>query len=50
MLHQVESKILSALSGRMPAEEIALAAGVPLSSVLSFSQSLKEKGYVSIAQ
>ena len=50
MLHQVESKILSALSGRMPAEELALAAGVPLSSVLSFSQSLKEKGYVSIAQ
>jgi len=50
MLHQVESKILSALSGRMPAEELALAAGVPLSSVLSFSQSLKEKGYVSVAQ
>ena len=50
MLHQIESRILSALSGRMAADELARAAGVPLGSVLSFSQSLKEKGYVSIEQ
>lgn len=50
MLHQIESRILSALSGRMAADEVAREAGVPLGSVLSFSQSLKEKGYVSIEQ
>ncbi len=48
-LHQVESTILSALKGTMAAEELAKKAGVPLDSVLSFSQSLKEKGLVSIA-
>jgi len=50
MLHQIEAKMLSALSGRMPAEELSQKAGIPLASVLSFSQSLKEKGYVSIEQ
>jgi len=50
MLHQIEAKMLSALSGRMSAEELSQKAGIPLSSVLSFSQSLKEKGYVSIEQ
>jgi len=34
----------------MAADELAKKAGVPLASVLSFSQSLKEKGYVSIEQ
>jgi phenylalanyl-tRNA synthetase alpha chain len=48
MLHQVEAKIMSSLLGRMSAEELSSKAGVPLSSVLSFSQSLKEKGMVSI--
>ena len=50
MLHQIETKMLSALSGRMSAEELSQQAGIPLSSVLSFSQSLKEKGYISIEQ
>ena len=50
MLHQIEAKMLSALSGKMSAEELSQAAGILLSSVLSFSQSLKEKGYVSIEQ
>ncbi|MFA6328785.1 MAG: phenylalanine--tRNA ligase subunit alpha [Candidatus Micrarchaeia archaeon] len=50
MLHQIEAKMLSALSGRMSAEELSQKAGLPVSSVLSFSQSLKEKGYVSIGQ
>ena len=49
MLHQVESKILSALSVRMSAQELAEKAGVPLDSVNSFAQSLKEKGYVSLS-
>lgn len=47
-LHQVESTILNALKGAMPAWELAKKAGVPLDSVLSFSQSLKEKGLVGI--
>jgi phenylalanyl-tRNA synthetase alpha chain len=34
----------------MAADELAREAGVPLGSVLSFSQSLKERGYVSIEQ
>ena len=50
MLHQIETKMLSALTGRVSAEELSKLAGIPLSSVLSFSQSLKEKGYVSIEQ
>ena len=50
MLHQIETRMLSALSGRMSAEELSQKSGVPVSSVLSFSQSLKEKGYVSIEQ
>ncbi|MCX6772498.1 MAG: hypothetical protein NTV88_01875, partial [Candidatus Micrarchaeota archaeon] len=50
MLHQVESRILSALAGRMSAQELSRAAGVPLDSVFSFAQSLKEKGYVTLAQ
>ena len=50
MLHQIESKMLAALSGRMSAEALSQKSGVPVSSVLSFSQSLKEKGYVSIEQ
>ncbi len=48
MLHQIESKMLSCLKGRMGAQELADRCGIPLSSVLSFSQSLKEKGYLSI--
>ena len=50
MLHQIETKMLSALSGRISAEALSQQAGIPLSSVLSFSQSLKEKGYISIEQ
>ncbi|MFA6214349.1 MAG: phenylalanine--tRNA ligase subunit alpha [Candidatus Micrarchaeia archaeon] len=50
MLHQIEAKMLSALAGRMSAEALSQKSGVPLSSVLSFSQSLKEKGYISIEQ
>jgi len=50
MLHQIETKMLAALSGRVSAEELSQQAGIPLSSVLSFSQSLKEKGYISIEQ
>jgi len=50
MLHQIEAKMLSALSGKMSAEELSRQAGIPLSSALSFSQSLKEKGYISIEQ
>jgi DNA-binding IclR family transcriptional regulator len=42
--------MLAALSGRMSAERLSQQAGIPVSSVLSFSQSLKEKGYVSIGQ
>ncbi|MCX6769474.1 MAG: phenylalanine--tRNA ligase subunit alpha [Candidatus Micrarchaeota archaeon] len=45
MLHPAESKMLNALSRRMSADELASQSGVPLSSILSFSQSLKEKGY-----
>ena len=48
MLHQAEAKILSVLSGRMASEDIAKQAGIPLSSVHSFAQSLKEKNYVSL--
>jgi len=48
MLHQVEQKILSVLSERMPASEVAQKAGLPISSVLSFAQSLKEKSYVTL--
>ena len=48
MLHQIESKMLSCLEGRMGAQELADRCHLPLSSVLSFSQSLKEKGYISI--
>lgn len=50
MLHQIESRILSVLSGRMSAAEVAQKAGVPLDSVHSFSVSLKEKGYVTIEE
>ena len=48
MLHQTEARILSVLSGRMAAEEIAQQAGIPVSSVQSFAQSLREKNYVSL--
>ena len=48
MLHQAEAKILSVLSGRMASEDIAAQAGIPLSSVLSFAQGLKEKNYVTL--
>ncbi|MCX8174601.1 MAG: phenylalanine--tRNA ligase subunit alpha [Candidatus Micrarchaeota archaeon] len=47
-LHQAEAKILSVLSGRMSAQEVASKAGLPESTVLSFVQSLREKGYVSV--
>lgn len=50
MLHQIESKILSCLQSRASAQEIAEKAGIPLSSVLSFAQQLRDKGYVSISQ
>jgi len=49
MLHQAESKILSVLSGKMAASAVAAKAGVPEGAVLSFAQSLKEKGYVSLS-
>ncbi len=49
MLHQAESKILSVLSNRMGSAQVASKAGLPESSVLSFAQSLKEKGYVSVS-
>ena len=48
MLHPSEARMLRALSGRMPAEELAAKSSLPLQSVLSFSQSLKEKGYATI--
>lgn len=48
MLHQIEAKILSVLDGRMSAQEIAKKASLPLSSVLSFSQSLSQKGLAAI--
>lgn len=50
MLHQVESRILSALAGKMSAQEVAEKAGIRLDSVFSFAVSLKEKGYVSVSQ
>ena len=49
MLHQAESKILSALSCRMSAGEVAAASGLPEGSVLSFAQSLKERGYITVS-
>ena len=48
-LHQAEQAILGALKGKMGADEVAKKAGIPLDSVLSFSQSLKEKGLVGIS-
>ena len=50
MLHQAESKILAALSGRMSAGEVAQKAGIPEGSVLSFAQSLKERGYITVSE
>ena len=50
MLHQAESRILSVLFGRMSAGQIAQKAGLPEGSVLSFAQSLREKGYVSVSE
>jgi phenylalanyl-tRNA synthetase alpha chain len=47
-LHQAESAILSVLEGTMSAEDVAKKAGLPLDSVLSFSQSLAEKKLVQI--
>lgn len=47
-LHQIESAILNALKGIMPASEVAKKADLPLDSVLSFSQSLKQKGLIGI--
>jgi len=41
--------MLSALSGKMSAQQLSQKAGIPLASVLSFSQSLKEKGLVSLS-
>jgi len=46
-LHQVETKIISVLAKRSSAQEVADRAGVPLGSVLSFAESLKEKGLIS---
>src|SRR3989338_1914449 len=48
MLHQIEARILEALDGRMSAGELSEKAGIPLGSILSFAQSLREKGFVSI--
>ncbi|MCX8194484.1 MAG: phenylalanine--tRNA ligase subunit alpha [Candidatus Micrarchaeota archaeon] len=48
-LHQVESKILSVLSGKMTSEEIAQKAGLPHSSVVSFAESLRQKGLVLVS-
>jgi len=42
--------MLSAIAGRMPAELVASKSGLPLDSVLSFAQSLKEKGLISLSQ
>jgi len=50
MLHQIEAKILSALSSKMSAQQLASACNLPLDSILSFSQSLRERGYVSLSQ
>lgn len=50
MLTLNEKKILSYLQGKMSAEELSRKSGIPLSSILSLSQSLKEKGYVEIEQ
>jgi phenylalanyl-tRNA synthetase alpha chain len=47
-LHQIEVKILAALDRRMGVQELAGKADLPLDSVLSFGQSLKEDGYVEI--
>lgn len=46
MLHQIESRILSVLTGRLSAQEVSQKAGVPIDSVRSFAESLREKGYV----
>ncbi len=48
MLHQIESKILSHLKEKMPAQKLSQESGIPVSSIHSFCQSLKEKGYVSL--
>ena len=48
MLHQIEARILEVLDGRMSAGELSEKAGIPLGSILSFAQSLREKGFVSI--
>lgn len=48
-LHQIESRILTVLSGRMSAQEVAKKAGIPLGSVLSFAESLKEKQLVVVS-
>lgn len=48
MLHPTETKILSALFGRMSAQELAKKAGVDIGAVLSFSESLKEKGLAEV--
>jgi phenylalanyl-tRNA synthetase alpha chain len=46
MLSQLESRILSALSSRVQSDELSRSLGIPVSSLLSAAQSLKEKGYV----
>ena len=45
-LHQIETKILSSLSGKASAQQVADKAGLPLGSVLSFAESLREKGLI----
>ncbi|MFA6490061.1 MAG: phenylalanine--tRNA ligase subunit alpha [Candidatus Micrarchaeia archaeon] len=47
-LHQAESAILKVLAGSLSAEEVAKKANLPVDSVLSFSQSLREKGLIGI--
>ncbi|MEM4348390.1 MAG: phenylalanine--tRNA ligase subunit alpha [Candidatus Anstonellaceae archaeon] len=48
MFHQIESKILSLLSGKKSSKELAAESGLPEDAILSFGQVLKEKGLVSI--
>lgn len=48
MLHPSEAKMLRALSRRMGAEELSEKSDLPLQSVLSLSQSLRDKGYATI--
>ena len=47
-LHQIESRMLSYLGSKMTAQELSEKSGIPLSSVLSFSENLREKGLAKV--